>query len=251
MVICIDMYSEFPLSPLPHPHPQIFLQLQTCNFSSVWEVSPWYARWLGIGNWWKNPLWEWWIFYTVSDWPSNYERFCRLKVKLQFSCFILHIRMYYFVLMLSFLIVAVVKKQIVNYQGDEVHRLNELEYVYDEVWANVWMVWTCSPTTSSLEQLISYYTSQLYSSNMNLWKLLGRIFSLTTKQSILRFFLKLNLYFTCSASVSTYAQVHLWGYKASSLRLNNDYFVRTQYMGSGYLYLITELGSIAAFWFSV
>ncbi|MCD7469425.1 hypothetical protein HAX54_008472 [Datura stramonium] len=33
----------------------------------------------------------------------------------------------------------VVKKQIVNYQGDEVHRLNELEYVYDEVWANVWM----------------------------------------------------------------------------------------------------------------
>nr|XP_009772514.1 PREDICTED: glutaminyl-peptide cyclotransferase-like isoform X2 [Nicotiana sylvestris] len=33
----------------------------------------------------------------------------------------------------------VVKKQIVNYQGDEVHRLNELEYVYDEVWANIWM----------------------------------------------------------------------------------------------------------------
>lgn len=33
----------------------------------------------------------------------------------------------------------VVKKQIVKYQGDEVHRLNELEYVYDEVWANVWM----------------------------------------------------------------------------------------------------------------
>ncbi|CAN4087689.1 unnamed protein product [Withania somnifera] len=33
----------------------------------------------------------------------------------------------------------VVKKQIVKYQGDEVHRLNELEYVYAEVWANVWM----------------------------------------------------------------------------------------------------------------
>ncbi|XP_009607670.1 glutaminyl-peptide cyclotransferase [Nicotiana tabacum] len=33
----------------------------------------------------------------------------------------------------------VVKKKFVNYQGDEVHRLNELEYVYDEVWANVWM----------------------------------------------------------------------------------------------------------------
>ncbi|XP_055828431.1 glutaminyl-peptide cyclotransferase-like isoform X1 [Solanum dulcamara] len=64
----------------------------------------------------------------------------------------------------------VVKKQIVNYQGDEVHRLNELEYVYDEVWANVWMVWTCSPTTASIEQLISYYSSQLYLSNMNLRK---------------------------------------------------------------------------------
>ncbi|KAM3247836.1 Glutaminyl-peptide cyclotransferase [Capsicum annuum] len=33
----------------------------------------------------------------------------------------------------------VVKKQTVSYQGDEVHRLNELEHVYDEVWANVWM----------------------------------------------------------------------------------------------------------------
>lgn len=44
-----------------------------------------------------------------------------------------------------FPVLAVVKKQIVNYQGDEVHRLNELEYVYDEVWANIWMVWTCSP----------------------------------------------------------------------------------------------------------
>lgn len=66
--------------------------------------------------------------------------------------------MFYFVLMFFvFLILAVVKKQIVNYQGDEVHRLNELEYVYDEVWANVWMVWTCFPTTSSLERLISYY----------------------------------------------------------------------------------------------
>lgn len=39
-----------------------------------------------------------------------------------------------------FLILAVVKKQTVSYQGDEVHRLNELEHVYDEVWANVWMV---------------------------------------------------------------------------------------------------------------
>lgn len=76
---------------------------------------------------------------------------------------------------LVFLILAVVKEQIVNYQGDEVHRLNELEYVYDEVWANVWMVWTCSPTTSSIEQLISYYSSQLYLSNMNLRKVLGRI----------------------------------------------------------------------------
>lgn len=53
--------------------------------------------------------------------------------------------MFRFVLMLFFPVLAVVKKKFVNYQGDEVHRLNELEYVYDEVWANVWMVWTCSP----------------------------------------------------------------------------------------------------------
>ncbi|KAJ8536813.1 hypothetical protein K7X08_035214 [Anisodus acutangulus] len=43
-----------------------------------------------------------------------------------------------------------VKKQTVNYQGDEVHRLNELEYVYDEVWANVWMNITISHKDASV-----------------------------------------------------------------------------------------------------
>ncbi|CAK7338746.1 unnamed protein product [Dovyalis caffra] len=32
----------------------------------------------------------------------------------------------------------VIKKQIVSYNGHEVHYLNELEFVNDEVWANVW-----------------------------------------------------------------------------------------------------------------
>ncbi|CAK9176910.1 unnamed protein product [Ilex paraguariensis] len=32
----------------------------------------------------------------------------------------------------------VIIKQTVRYRGHEVHNLNELEYVYEEVWANVW-----------------------------------------------------------------------------------------------------------------
>ncbi|WOH08828.1 hypothetical protein DCAR_0728278 [Daucus carota subsp. sativus] len=32
----------------------------------------------------------------------------------------------------------VIKKQAVTYNGHEVHNLNELEYINDEVWANVW-----------------------------------------------------------------------------------------------------------------
>lgn len=32
----------------------------------------------------------------------------------------------------------VIQKQVVTYNGHEVHNLNELEYVDDEVWANVW-----------------------------------------------------------------------------------------------------------------
>lgn len=35
---------------------------------------------------------------------------------------------------------AVLQKQVVKYKGHEVHNLNELEYVNDEVWANVWQV---------------------------------------------------------------------------------------------------------------
>nr|GMD60331.1 glutaminyl-peptide cyclotransferase-like [Ipomoea batatas] len=34
----------------------------------------------------------------------------------------------------------VTRKQIVKYQGHQVPQLNELEYINDEVWANVWMV---------------------------------------------------------------------------------------------------------------
>nr|GLL34142.1 glutaminyl-peptide cyclotransferase-like isoform X2 [Ipomoea trifida] len=33
----------------------------------------------------------------------------------------------------------VTRKQIVKYQGHQVPQLNELEYINDEVWANVWM----------------------------------------------------------------------------------------------------------------
>ncbi|KAK1400171.1 hypothetical protein POM88_010034 [Heracleum sosnowskyi] len=33
---------------------------------------------------------------------------------------------------------AVIQKQVVTYNGHEVHNLNELEYRDDEVWANVW-----------------------------------------------------------------------------------------------------------------
>ncbi|XP_074381080.1 glutaminyl-peptide cyclotransferase-like isoform X2 [Apium graveolens] len=32
----------------------------------------------------------------------------------------------------------VIQKQVVTYNGHEVHNLNELEYIDDEVWANVW-----------------------------------------------------------------------------------------------------------------
>lgn len=39
-----------------------------------------------------------------------------------------------------FYIDAVVGKHTVKYKGDEVHNLNELEYVAGEVWANVWQV---------------------------------------------------------------------------------------------------------------
>nr|GEV99710.1 glutaminyl-peptide cyclotransferase-like [Tanacetum cinerariifolium] len=32
----------------------------------------------------------------------------------------------------------VIKEQVVKYKGHEVHNLNELEYINDEVWANIW-----------------------------------------------------------------------------------------------------------------
>ncbi|KAL9392221.1 hypothetical protein Peur_016141 [Populus x canadensis] len=35
-------------------------------------------------------------------------------------------------------VLVVIGKQTVRYNGHEVHNLNELEFVNDEVWANVW-----------------------------------------------------------------------------------------------------------------
>lgn len=35
---------------------------------------------------------------------------------------------------------AVIRNHTVKYKGDEVHNLNELEYVAGEIWANVWQV---------------------------------------------------------------------------------------------------------------
>ena len=37
---------------------------------------------------------------------------------------------------------AVIQKQVVTNNGHELHNLNELEYINDEVWANVWQVTT-------------------------------------------------------------------------------------------------------------
>jgi len=38
------------------------------------------------------------------------------------------------------LFAVAVSKQVVYYKGHQVHNLNELEYINDEVWANVFMV---------------------------------------------------------------------------------------------------------------
>lgn len=37
---------------------------------------------------------------------------------------------------------AVIAKHIVKYENQEVHYLNELEFVNGEVWANVWQVYS-------------------------------------------------------------------------------------------------------------
>lgn len=46
-----------------------------------------------------------------------------------------------FLILVRFLLYwAVFDKHTVKYKGEEVHNLNELEYVRGEVWANVWQV---------------------------------------------------------------------------------------------------------------
>ena len=47
-----------------------------------------------------------------------------------------------FLFLLHVIAKAVIQKQVVTYNGYEVHNLNELEYINDEVWANVWQVTT-------------------------------------------------------------------------------------------------------------
>lgn len=93
---------------------------------------------MGIGYRWTSVVWKWWHFYTLPDGPSNNERF---RVLFFAFVFFNHLLIFWTgEYIYDFIDSAVTDKHVIKYNGIEVRYLNELEYINNEVWANVWQV---------------------------------------------------------------------------------------------------------------
>nr|GEV87973.1 glutaminyl-peptide cyclotransferase [Tanacetum cinerariifolium] len=59
-----------------------------------------------------------------------------------------------------------IKEHVVRYEGHEVHNLNELEYINNEVWANIWQsdcIARISPADGFyFQNLVDWYSRSLH-----------------------------------------------------------------------------------------
>lgn len=80
-------------------------------------------------------------FFSLQFSPP-YMHFLFLHNVVVYFCWILN-SLKSCLLVLNWILISfdvVIRKDIVKYNGDEVHNLNELEFIDREVWANVWQV---------------------------------------------------------------------------------------------------------------